>query len=32
LPISIALLFQPKTKVRIPARKSGMYSSIAFRD
>jgi hypothetical protein len=32
LPIRIALLFQPNTKVRIPARTSGIYSSIALRD
>jgi hypothetical protein len=32
LPISSPLLFQPKTKVITPARRSGRDSSIAFRD
>ncbi len=31
-PISSPLLFQPKTKVIIPARRSGRDSSIALRD
>jgi hypothetical protein len=30
--MSIELLFQPKTKVRVPARRSATASSIALRD